>query len=762
MITVFGIRHHGPGSAKSMLKAIQALEPDILLVEGPADAQAMIPFIGNPKLKPPVSILLYNPKNFDQAVYLPFAEFSPEWQAIKYGLKANIPIEFMDLPYSTQFALDEQNQTDLELPFQPKPKKKKKRGIKDPLGFMAKLAGYTDSERWWEVTFEQHENQQEIFDAILEMMTALRQDAAANGKENGADDIEELRREAYMRKCIRNAEKKGFQNIAIVCGAWHAPVLTDMNRFKASRDNAILKGMKKVNTKSTWVPWTYDRLAFQSGYGAGVTSPAWYDLLFSNRKNATIRWMTKAARLFRKEDMDASAAHIIEAVRLANTLATLRGLPIPGIEEMKESAVSIYCEGYEEQLSIVIDKLIIGDVIGKVPPEIPLVPIQADLEKTIKSCRLSKYKDTTEDVWLKANATNKRGGIDLREEKDLMKSHLLHRLNILQIRWGRQMKGSQFDTGSFKEYWKLKWRPDFAIKIIEAGMWGNTVKEAATSFVIKSTHDLSTLPELTQLVERVINADLPEAMGLLITKLQNIAAITKDVQHLMDAIPPLVNAVRYGSTRQVNIPALQMLIDQMIPRVCIGLPGACSSLNESAAESMFEKLVATNRAINLMSNPEHQVQWFNCLSITAESSLVNGILKGACSRILFDQSLLSKEEMISKMHFSLSVGNKRIDAAFWLQGFLHGSALLLIHNPALWNILDGWIQQMDWLDFKETLPLLRRTFADFSAPERQKMMELVKHKNLNPTVTKPAALLVENTRTKKIEPTLRMLLGLDS
>jgi hypothetical protein len=31
---------------------------------------------------------------------------------------------------------------------------------------------------------------------------------------------ETLLREAWMRKCLRTAEKDGFQNIAVVCGAW--------------------------------------------------------------------------------------------------------------------------------------------------------------------------------------------------------------------------------------------------------------------------------------------------------------------------------------------------------------------------------------------------------------------------------------------------------------------------------------------------------------------------------------------------------------
>jgi hypothetical protein len=38
---VFGIRHHGPGSARSLVRALDALQPDCVLVEGPPEADAL-------------------------------------------------------------------------------------------------------------------------------------------------------------------------------------------------------------------------------------------------------------------------------------------------------------------------------------------------------------------------------------------------------------------------------------------------------------------------------------------------------------------------------------------------------------------------------------------------------------------------------------------------------------------------------------------------------------------------------------------------
>lgn len=757
MLKTFGIRHHGPGSAKSLKKALRNYEPDCIIIEAPADAEGVVPYVANEGLKPPVSILIYNPKDLSQGSYIPFAEFSPEWQAMKYAIKKDIPIRFMDLPMHFQYTLDRLAKEETQMAIETKKlTDEEKKFRRDPIGFIAKLAGYSDSERWWEITFEQNENEAEIFEAILQMMTALRNDEAHR------ESTFNLRREAFMRKIIRKAVKDGFQKIAVVCGAWHSPVLENFAKHKQSSDNAILKGIKRTSTKATWVPWSYDRLTFRSGYGAGVISPAWYELLFQNRKDTAMRWMVKVARLFRKEDMDASAAHAIEAVRLAETLATLRGLSIPGIEELKEAGISIFGNGDSSKMDLIEQKLIVGKAVGKVPPEIPVIPLQQDLLKTIKSARLSAYWENTEELWLKANSNNPQGGIDLREEKDRMKSHLLHRLNLLKINWGKRHEDSnRFGVvkGSFKEKWKLKWRADFSIKIIEAGMWGNTVLEASNNYIKKRLQEIENLPELTALVEQSLNADLTDSINLLIQKLQDLSALTTDVYLLMDAFPNLVKIIRYGNTRQTDVKAVEEVVNQMIPRICIGILGACVSLDEEASKEAFGKIIRTNQAINTLNQPIHNEHWFSALKSISTSSQVNGILSGACTRILFDKNILDIKTAADQMNFELSKGGKVLHSAHWIEGFLHGSGLVLIHKLELWSILDDWISSLKEEDFKDVLPLLRRTFSQFSKSEKEQMLNLAKRNQVikNQNIKSKE---LDFDRAEAVLPTVQILLGI--
>ncbi len=798
MLHLFGIRHHGPGSTKALLKALQVNPPDVLVIEAPADAEGLLQFVspqfdsstvwgaaeipdslqddswqsekGNEEqipntqfpnsLIPPISALIYNPKDITQAIYLPFAEFSPEWQAVLFAKEKSIPVRFMDLPMTISFALDEKerNVVQSKLEVEEKLTNEEKVFRKDPMAYLAHLAGYTDSERWWEVMFESPDNEVDIFETIKDMTTTLRE---------GAPEIapRTLRREAFMRQTLRKVQKEGFDEIAVVCGAWHVPALSDIKKYKVSHDAALLKGIKKVKTTATWIPWSYDRLTFDSGYRSGVVSPAWYELLFSQNTNegrgeAATRWMINVARLFRAEDLDASSAHVIEAIRMAETLATLRGVAVPGIEELKEAAVTTICEGSPEKLELIEQKLITGNKVGHVPDNVPTVPLHSDILQAISSSRMKDYWENSEEQWLKGVDKNEQpNGIELRNDTDKLKSLLLHRLNLLGIHWGHLVERDRYQTaGVLKEFWKMKWSPELAIRIIEMGAWGNTVEEACVNFLQKKTDETTALPALTDLVKKSLNANLPSAFGYLLQKLENLAAVTTDVYHLMDAFPPLTQIVKYGNTRGTDISTVEKVVAHLIPRICIGLPGAVSNMDEDASGDAFKRIQNVNRAFGLLNKKTYLDQWHDALLKIANASQVNGLISGGCTRILFDKKIISESEGATRMRYALSSGSAPLEAAQWLEGFLIGSGLVLLHNHSLWNLLDEWVAELAEDNFSDVLAVLRRTFSKFTPPERQRMMGLARQGQVEQKEGEVADF--DGDRGAMVLPTVKALLGI--
>ncbi len=708
---IFGIRHHGPGSALSLRRALEQLQPDTILIEGPPDAESLLPLVASSQMQPPVALLIYLPDNPKESVYYPFAVFSPEWQAIQFGLSNNIPVRFMDLPLTHRMAMKAEGEKDGE-------KAEQVENLpQDPLGLLAEAAGYSDGERWWEQMVETRGDSVDLFTAILEAMTAVREEMPAS------ENPIEAKREAYMRKTIRAAQKEGFERIAVVCGAWHTPALSQMPAAK--EDTALLKGLPKKKVQGTWIPWTYGRLSYSSGYGAGIESPGWYHHIWNwalgiqeeiatPSPSISITWMTRVARLLREQDLDASSAHVIEAVRLAESLAALRNRSLPGLTELNEATQTVMCFGSDLPMQLIFDKLIVGESLGKVPDETPMVPLQQNLQQQQKRLRMP------------ADAAEKPYDLDLRKENDLSRSHLLHRLNLLDIPWG-QFQQTRGKKGTFHEFWLVQWHPEFAVNLIEAGIWGNTISDAANSKACSAADTTDELPILTSLLDQVILSDLPDAVIYLMSKLENAAALTSDVTHLMNALPPLANVMRYGNVRQTDTVMISHVVDGLVTRICISLPGACASLDDDAATAMHDNLMKVNNAISLLQNEEYLTLWRQILLQIADNFHVHGLICGRCCRLLLDAEILDAEEAARKMGLALSTATEPSQAAAWVEGFLKGSGLLLLHDDKLWQVLDNWVSTLSDDLFVTSLPLLRRTFSTFSEPERRQMGERVKN-----------------------------------
>ena len=793
-VRLFGIRHHGPGCARSLLRALEAMQPDCLLIEGPPDGESVLPFVLESAMCPPVALLVYAPDDSRRAVFYPFAEFSPEWRALRYGLGQSLPVRFMDLPIAHQFGLDKafedecrakeealrdaegRTKTDAAegteapasgaqapentatlAPEQPEggdtgdtdgnaggEASAQEDVYGDPLDWLGRAAGYGDGEAWWNHMVEERIDGLELFDAIREAMTALR--AEAPRRERGERETRrEALREAYMRKTLRQAKKEGFQRIAVICGAWHVPALEA--ETPAKQDNELLKGLPKMKVAATWTPWTYANLSSRSGYGAGVTSPAWYEHLWrSGKGDRAIGWLTHAARLFREQDMDCSSAHIIEASRLATSLAALRERPRPGLPELYEALQTTVCMGDSAPLRLIERQLIVGDKLGTIPETAPTVPLQRDLEQQQKSLRL------------KPEAARKVLDLDLRQANDLARSHLLHRLRLLEIGWATP-GGSRNAKGTFHELWEMQWAPELSIAVIAASRWGNTIFEAATAKAVELSGEADLL-RLAELVNDILFADLPDAVGHATRMLEEKAATANDVGQLLEAIPPLAAIARYGNVRQTDAGMVARVLEGLIPRASIGLPGACTSLDDESAAAMRDRIIAAHNAVRLLGDEDRWESWLSALHQTAlRDGTAHELLRGMAVRLLFDEQRLPVEEAARLMSLSLSAAAAPASASAWIEGFLNQSALVLLHDDALWGVLANWLDGLNETHFTNILPMLRRTFSGFSAPERRQLGERAKRAAGKP-MQKQAETRWDAERAALPVPLLRRVLGL--
>ncbi|HEY0239014.1 MAG TPA: DUF5682 family protein [Friedmanniella sp.] len=741
-VEVFGIRHHGPGSARSLVAALDAYAPDCVLVEGPPDADALLRFVGpgddGEDLVPPVALLAYAPEEPRVAAFWPFAGFSPEWQAVRWARHHDVEVAFCDLPASATLAprertlLDEAFEEDGEAATEaldddqpsaadlllggpaavgPDAEARRRLASRDPLAALAQAGGYDDAERWWEDVVEHRLDSSSPFPLVLEAMGELRR---LVGQRRGRHGENEARREAYMRQTIRAALKRGRSRVAVVCGAWHAPVLT-APLGPAAPDARLLRGLPKRKVVCTWVPWTHRRLAAASGYGAGITSPGWYAHLFEAPDVPVTRWLTAVAGELRGRDLPVSSASVIEAVRLAETLATLRGRPLAGLSEVTDATRAVLCDGDELAVRFVTDRLVVGERLGDVPASVPTVPLEADLVATTRRLRLKREPQA------------RTLDLDLRRGIDRERSQLFHRLRLLELGWAVPATSDVQATGTFRETWRLAWAPELAITVVEAAVWGTTVDSAATARVASVVAGQS-LVELARTVERCLLAALPDALEELLEACADQAARDADVVHLMEALPALARAARYGDVRGTDTGTLRQTAEVLVRRTCAGLGRATTGLDDDSAVRVRDLVDAVHAAVGLLAQEgdgEVRGEWLTTLRALADRRDLAPLLQGRLTRLLVDAELV--RDAPERLHRALSYGSPAAAKAAWVEGFFTDGAVLLVHDPALRTLLDGWVQSLGDAEFTDVLPLVRRTFGTFSPAQRRSLAQRLAH-----------------------------------
>lgn len=685
-VRLFGVRHHGPGSAWALETALAAFKPEKVLVEWPHDAASAMEGIFDPELVAPAAALIRATDGSGRAAFLPFAEFSPEWRALKWAAANGASAEAIDLPFGVRTAMEEDAS-----------------GGGDPLGRLARAAGMEDGEAWWDRFVE---GAGAPFEAVAEAMRALREDEAALGAREAA-------REWWMRRSLRSAAAEGGR-IAAVVGAWHVPAL---ERWREDEPDAVLPAGTPV--ACGWVPWSWERLRGGSGYGAGVRSPAWYALAWETRKKGAgrtreraARWLSKTAAALRSAGHDVSAAATVEAVRLAEEISALREEPQARLEILEEAARAVMTGGDGAVLARLDRELHAPHVVGRVPARLFAGSLEADLEAQCARWRLSK------------DAAEAEMSLDLRKDLDLGRSFLLHRLSMIGVAWGKGMGGG--GKGTFKEAWRLRWTPEASCALAEASPSGTTIEEAAGA---KGFSDLETAEDLAaacRVVENAMKAGLHGVLSAAADAAGRISAGTEGVADLAAALVPIVEAAKWGGVRGWKGTDLADLAFVLCARAAARLPAeaagladdACADLG-AAAEAGFHAAEELDSA--RIASGGAAAEWIEALILVEGSEGAGAGMRGLSCRMLLDRGALMPGFAADRLRAALSPAYGAARGAAWLEGFLRGSAVVLLNDPPLLSAVRSWISGMEEDDFVAVLPLLRRAFSKVPEGERRSM-----------------------------------------
>lgn len=744
-IHVFGVRHLSPTGAWHLRRFLDRVKPKVVLIEGLADADTLIPDITRKETKPPIAILAYTDSVPVRTLVYPVARYSPEYQALKWAAERDVPAQFIDLPSDIFLGLQDleaeraaklRARAEREPTTEDEVEEEAKEGAPPPQNLwrpergqslyerVAQRAGEPDYDTYWERRFEHNLEEDSYRLAAQELGKALRDE----------DDpplwrAENLVREAYMRRRIAETIAAGVkpEQIVAVVGAFHAPVLT--GDFPAMTD-AELASLRQRSSKLTLMPYSYFKLSSQSGYGAGNHAPAYFELLWSTLQGGDLhalpgQYLAHVARELRSRGMHRSTAEVIEGVRLARTLAAMHDGLAPVLRDLRDAAVTLIGQGEPLSVRDALRQVDIGTAIGELPKGVSQTSIQSDFERELHRLKLEKYRSTVKQDL----------ALDLRENRhvkseeaaflDLNRSSFFHRLRMLEVGFATPVAVRQ-QSATWAEKWTLQWTPESEISLVEAVLLGETV-ELATGFRFKTLLEAcTTIAQAADLVRDACQCGLMTSMDLARQRLQELAAVSTDFKVVAHAAFQLSQVVRYGDVRRFDPAPLLPLMEELFVSGALGLHDAANCDNDAAREL----LVAIDELHRVSQEHHGRVEeslWTERLRRLADADDRNPLLSGYACATLLDQGLIANEDLVREVSRRLSPGIPADIGAGWFEGLARRNRYALLARQPLWEALQAYIQSLDEEQFKRALVFLRRAFGNFSPREKRHICENLAH-----------------------------------
>lgn len=709
-LQIFGVRHLSPAGAWHLRAFLDQHKPKLVLIEGPDDFNDSIMELVHPDAKPPIAILAYTAEVPVRSILYPLAEYSPEYQAILWCKEHQTMCRFMDLPAAVTLAM---------------PEEQKENGQEEQSGDVYELldqkSGEDGHEMLWERMLEHTASPEDYHEAVNAFGREIRSYDLQHDVERARDMV----REAYMRRVIAQALGEGYQpsELVIVTGAYHVEGLLD-ERAGAMTDEE-LKKLPHTIVNHTLMPYSYFRLSTRAGYGAGNKAPAYYGLIWESfqsgrQEDTAYKYLTQIAAWQRTHGNPTSSAEVIEAVRLAKTLAGMRGSAFPVLRDLRDAAVTCLGGGSFSAISLAVADTEIGTGIGELPEGVSRTSIQEDFYRRLKRLHLEKYRDiTAQDLPL-----------DLRENRmvkseeaaflDLHRSFFLHQLRVLGVSFAKQQEVRQ-DNATWAEKWVLRWSPEAEIELVESALLGDTVLQAASLSLKERVQQAGSMADIAAALNDAFLCGMAEAVSYATSALQAATVEAAALAELACTAESLSYILQYGSIRKLNAVPVVPILEQVFFRSCLLLPGA-SVCDEAAANDVIASMERLNKA-DLAHDFLNHDSWNRALTEIADRDDCNTKLSGYSMAVLLERGLVGTERLKLEVSRRLSPGVPADLGAGWFEGLALKNRYALIARLSLWESLDTYLDTLDEEEFKRALLYLRRAFADFSAAEKDAIAE---------------------------------------
>ena len=702
----FGIRHFSPAGAYFVRQFLDKIKPDLVLIEGPADFDFLMDDIVSKKLVPPFAIMAYTKEAPIDTILYPFAEYSPEYQAILWARENNKECRFFDLESDTMlgFGRTDDDTKDEEI-ISKEPEKNK---------------SDVDMEGFWERNLEQSENMDAYRAGSALFGESLRKDTRSDDKSFARDII----RESFMKRKINEYIKKGFdlEKIVAITGAFHTSAIESLEGAMSDKE---YKELVRRESNITLMPYSYYRLSKRTGYGAGNAAPAYYELLWQGFLSGDItyherKYLSSLAKYMREHGGIVSSAQVIEATRLARELAVIRGGSVPTLEDLKDASITCMGGGSFGEMAMGFAETDIGKKIGSVPQDAMQTSIQSDFTLKLKQLKLEKYKELVATPLQLDLRENLRVKSEESAFLDLNRSFFLYRLVVLGIDFAKIKKSNQ-DNATWAENWILQWTPEAEIQIVESVLKGDTIADAVAFVLGEKLSEATKISEIAEVIEDAFNCGLPKIVEGAKRSLDEMANGTIAMCDIADTVSKLSNMISFGDIRKLDREPLVPIVKRLCIRASLMLVGesACDDIAAATLADDIQKI----HSVFMMQDFLDESFWFDKLIELSNRDDLNTKISGLATAILLDAGKIDELTLRMEVSRRLSMGMPAELGANWFAGLSMRNHYALIGRLTLWESLSEYLDTLDEEEFRRSVVFLRRAFVEYSAKEKDMIAE---------------------------------------
>ena len=702
----FGIRHFSPAGAYFLRQFLDEIKPALVLIEGPADFDFLIDDIVSKKLFPPFAIMAYTKEAPIDTILYPFAEYSPEYQAILWARENNKECHFFDLESDIILGFEKKNDDIQEEEIISETNSKKSIEI--------------DMEGFWERNLEQSEDMQGYRSGSALFGESLRKDT--NSDDNSF--IRDIVRESFMKRKIKEYIEKGFdtEKIVAITGAFHTSAIESLEGAMSDKE---YKELVRRESNVTLMPYSYYRLSKRTGYGAGNAAPSYYELLWQGFLNGDTtyherKYLSTLAKYMREHGGIVSSAQVIEATRLARELAIIRGGSVPTLEDLKDASIACMGGGSFGDMAMGFAETDIGKKIGSVPQDAMQTSIQSDFTSKLKQLKLEKYKELV--------ATPLQ--LDLRENLrvkskesaflDLNRSFFLYRLVVLGIDFA-QIKRSNQDNATWAENWILQWTPEAEIQIVESVLKGDTIADAVAFVLSERLLEATKISEIAEVIEAAFNCGLPKIVEGAKRSLDEMANGTISIHDIAGTVSKLSNMISFGDIRKLDREPLVPIVKRLCIRAALMLVGE-STCDDIAAATLADDIQKIHNVFMVQDFLDESL-WIDKLMELSNRDDLNTKISGLATAILLDVGKIDEPTLRKEVSRRLSIGMPAELGANWFAGLSMRNHYALIGRLTLWESLSEYLDTLDEEEFRRSAVFLRRAFVEYSAKEKDMIAE---------------------------------------